>query len=1104
MGEIMRVKSRDFMTQPQVDVTKSSSDIKAAAKQEVKKDDAELGTMDVYALCLQFGTNAQRGMNAAAAASRLKEDGPNELEKPVPPGLALLFLLQLTNIIIILLIGAAFASFAVNSTKPDVGLIDYVEGCAILMIVVLNALIAAVTENDANNALDALSKMSQASSDCIRDGVLQQIPCNELVKGDIVVLGTGDIAPADIRLITADELKVNEMLLTGEPDDVAKRAEVKKHSALTPPTMVFSSCMCTNGKATGVIVETGMRTRVGKIAAMLTTEQKTTCGCLPDTSGNQTPLQHNLHTLSVQIGYMALAVCLGVFFVGWGLGRTDPAAEGQPSWLFMILISVTLAVAAIPEGIPLCVTISLSKGCSSMVERQVLVRKLAAVETLGSASVICTDKTGTLTEGKMRMVKAYSGGNMYSVSGTGFNPTVGEFKAEPLPGTEGRATVSPGANGNTDMAIRSTIFAGYLCSNCTVSQNKDSGMWEPFGNNSEAPITVAAGKLNFWVPGDESKNLANNNRRVLEIPFSSARKMMLTVQEATETIGPAPAVPVPAGTRYIVICKGAPNFILESCATWTKPDGTKSELTAKDKEDTFEIIDKLSDMALRVLAIAVRFIPELPYDPKDDEIDAEKKFQLLKKDLQLLGLVASIDPARQGVPEAVADANMAHIRVVMITGDYLKTAVAIAKDINILRPQDNPDVCAVDSKGLRPGEDNEYLPDSKIDVLTAKTRVFARAQPEDKLKIVESLQRQNKVVAMTGDGVNDAPALNKADIGVAMGIQGTEVAKGAADMILTDDNFCNIVGAVEKGRVIYAGIQKFVAFIMSVHMGEVVQIFFCIVVGVPVMRTPLQILFLILVTDLPPSIALGMEPGQPGILEDYPRPKEQAIVLSYMWQGIIVNGSLLSLVAIVCFMYSLVYFVGTSFNDGSDLCTCICNLPDAITYALDSELKYIIPDGSPDPPMGYPDDCTSSPECGITQKIKCTGENGDAAVGLIRARTTAFICVVFCENIRAYTSRSFDKPVYVGCLDNKAMQRAIFMAQVCLYIVIFTPFLSDTIMTLGGVDLLFNAPIGFVYAVIGAIACLIMCEVYKVVVAIQVKNFKDTLRQKLQAEGGDL
>merc|ERR1719482_781204 len=359
---------------------------------------------------------------------------------------------------------------------------------------------------------------------------------------------------------------------------------------------------------------------------MLTTETKTKCGCLPDTSGNQTPLQHNLHVLSVNIGFMALAVCLGVFFVGWGLGRTDPAAEDQPSWLFMILISVTLAVAAIPEGIPLCVTISLSKGCSSMVERQVLVRKLAAVETLGSASVICTDKTGTLTEGKMRMVKCYAGGNMYSVSGTGFDPTQGKFEAETFKGMKNASGMQDGYDGINDALMRSTIFAGYLCSNCTIAQNAE-GLWEPFGNNSEAPITVAAGKMKFWIPNDESKNMANNNRRVLEIPFSSARKMMLTVQAATPFIGPEPAVDVPAGSRYIVICKGAPNFILESCATWTQPDGTATALTAEEKADTFEVIDKLSDEALRVLAVAVRFIPYLPHDPKDDEIDAEQKFQ---------------------------------------------------------------------------------------------------------------------------------------------------------------------------------------------------------------------------------------------------------------------------------------------------------------------------------------------------------------------------------------------------------------------------------------------------------------------------------------------
>merc|ERR1719379_617381 len=409
----MGSNSLDYLTPEERPVPKPDVAKKAAEANEAEVDDATRPIAEVFQA---QKVECQTGLLAGDAAERLKRDGLNELLKPKPPSLLTLFVMQLLNVIIMLLIASAGASFLVNFTGPDWDKWNsYVEGTAIMGIVILNAGIAAVTENDANNALEALQAMSQPKTTVLRDGVLQQIPCNELVKGDIVVLGTGDIAPADLRLITADELKVNEMLLTGEPDDVAKKAEVKKHSALTPPTMVFSSCMCTNGKATGVIVETGMATRVGKIAAMLTSETKTKCGCLPDTSGNQTPLQLNLHTLSVQIGYMALAVCLFVFFVGWGLGRTDPAAEGQPSWLFMILISVTLAVAAIPEGIPLCVTISLSKGCSSMVERNVLVRKLAAVETLGSASVICTDKTGTLTEGKMRMTRAYAGGNMYTV-----------------------------------------------------------------------------------------------------------------------------------------------------------------------------------------------------------------------------------------------------------------------------------------------------------------------------------------------------------------------------------------------------------------------------------------------------------------------------------------------------------------------------------------------------------------------------------------------------------------------------------------------------------------------------------------------------------------
>merc|ERR1719326_2811620 len=358
-------------------------------------------------------------------------------------------------------------------------------------------------------------------------------------------------------------------------------------------------------------------------------------------------------------------------------------------------------------------------------------------------------------------------------------------------------------------------------------------------------------------------------------------------------------IEIPPETRYVAVVKGAPNFIMDSCATWTQDDGTEQPLTEDKKAEIMDIIDDLSSQALRVLAVAISAKETLPFD-EDAKLGSDEKLDHLRKDLQLLGLFASMDPPRDGVANAVKDANGAHIRVVMITGDYVKTAEAIARDIAIMLPDDSAE-CAVDSAKLRPN--GEYLNEADMRALTRRAKVFARAQPEDKLEIVKSLQNQGKVVAMTGDGVNDAPALNKADIGVAMGIQGTEVAKGAAAMILTDDNFVSIVAAVEKGRVIYAGIQKFVCFIMSVHIGEVLRIFFCIVFGIPVMRSPLQILFLILVTDLPPSIALGMEPGSPGILNEYPRPKQQAIVLNWMWQGIVANGAILTVCALMVYTY---------------------------------------------------------------------------------------------------------------------------------------------------------------------------------------------------------
>jgi potassium/sodium efflux P-type ATPase len=1037
-SRVLATNSVDYLTPEERPVPKPEIAKKAA--EEADTDDATRPVAEVFAA---LNVEVQTGLSSSDAAERLNRDGPNELLKPKPPSLAMLFVMQLLNVIIMLLIASAFASYVVNATGPDWDKWNsYVEGTAIMGIVILNAGIAAWTENDANNALEALQAMSQPMTTVLRNGTEQKVQSNQIVRGEIVLLEVGDVCPADLRLITSDELKVNEMLLTGEPDDVAKDSVVKEKAVktLTPATMVFSSCLVTNGKAMGVTVQTGMKTRVGSIAAMLVNEQEYQCGCLPDTTANQTPLQAALQKLGVTIGYGAIAVCVFVFAVGLYLDTRDADNPERPSWLYMVLISVTLAVAAIPEGIPLCVTISLSKGCSAMVKKNVLVRKLAAVETLGSASVICTDKTGTLTEGKMTMVQAWAGDRLFSVSGKGFDPNVGEFKH------------ADGTNANSDALLRSTVYAGMMCSNCKVTLQKDetTGIekWTPMGNSSEAPIVVAGGKLSM-----STEAVASATPRVLEIPFSSALKMMLTLHKTSQsTLGPE-GIALPAGSEYVAVVKGAPNFILDACTTWTMPDGTTKPLDAETKAKIMGTIDDLSSQALRVLAVAVSTHKKLPYD-ENAELASEEKFTILRKDLQLLGLFASQDPPRDGVANAVKDANGAHIRVVMITGDYVKTAEAIARDIGILLPGDGAE-CAVDSAMLRPG--GEYN-QADIDRLSRSAKVFARAQPEDKLEIVKALQAKGKVVAMTGDGVNDAPALNKADIGVAMGIQGTEVAKGASAMILTDDNFVSIVSAVEKGRVIYAGIQKFVCFIMSVHIGEVMQIFLCIVGNVPVMRTPLQILFLILVTDLPPSIALGMEPGQPGILKEYPRPKQQAIVLPWMWQGIVANGAILTVCAMLVYTYCLWTWCGTlSLTD----ITAMIKAEEAAGYDYEGSTSY----------------------------------------NLMRARTAAFVCVVWCENFRAYTSRSFDRWVCEGLLDNVAMQKAIFMAQCALYFVILTPVVRDDVMNLEGQRLGVE---GWVIGISGGVLCLAVCELYKLATRAQIARFREQVKEqqiKVSEEG---
>ncbi|CAD7969765.1 unnamed protein product [Amoebophrya sp. A25] len=1092
----------------------------------------------------ELATDSKNGVSSAAAAEKLARDGPNELFKPSPPTLFMLFVAQMLNVIMLLLTASACASLIIAGTRSNPEPIHFVEGIAIFIIVFLNAGIAAVTENVANNALEALSKMSQEKCKVIRDGEEVEIESTRVVIGDLVVLGTGDVCPADLRMLDANELKVNEMLLTGEPDDVAKTHKLDKKASgddhaggeekLTPPSMAFMSCTVTNGKAVGIVTDIGMATRVGRIAEMLQSEKSDdkNKSCLPDTTGNMTPLQQSLQELGVKIGYMAIAVCAAVWVIGVALETKDETDPTKPSWLYMILVAVTLAVAAIPEGIPLCVTISLSNGANEMVNRNVLVRRLAAVETLGSASVICTDKTGTLTEGKMTLVKMWSAGKLYDVSGQGFDPNVGKVYPadDPLeiphsisgmntegtkhmervkeePSGMGKSLVAPSAtpgaakadSGKTEPTVRSTLLSGLLCSNTTINQDPETKLWTPKGNSSEAPLVVAAAKVGF-----RNADTAAEFPRVLEIPFNSTRKMMLTIVEVpagTTTLG-KDGIRLPEATKYVTIVKGAPNIILDACSqSCSKDDSCIPEFGVKEKAEAMDVVDQLSSQALRVLAAAIKCYEELPFDQNDDNLTSDDKFKamLSGSTLRLLGLFASIDPAREGVKEAVEASNVGGIRVVMITGDYYKTAIAIAKNIKILLPEDNVAEAALDCGGLRPNGD--YLPDVEFDFLTSKVKVFARAKPEDKLEIVKSLQRQGLVCAMTGDGVNDAPALNKSDIGVAMGIQGTDVAKGASAMILTDDNFVSIVGAVEMGRVIYAGIQKFVAFIMSVHIGEVMQIFFTVAAQMPIMRQPLQILFLILVTDLPPAVALGMEPGSPTIMRDRPRPKRQPIVLTWMWISIVMNGLILSVCIAIVYVWALDYFLGLIWKD---------DIQKVIEYEDDSlGCRLGINPTIGDPALKY---CSCrygvSGAGPFNTKDDCNDDSAtmNADMKLRLARTTAFIGVVYAENVRAYTSRSFSEPFYKEMFSNSAMQKAIGIAQVALYLVIFIPGLSDAIFELEGAkmsgyeDSNGNAGVGYGFAFGAAASCVCLCELYKLLVKEQIRKFGEQVKRQQDEE----
>ena len=717
------------------------------------------------------------GLSQAEAQQRLSQYGENKLrEKPKKTNFQR-FLDQFKDAMILILLIAAAISFTVAIVEGNPK--EFFEPVLILLIVFINAILGVFQESKAEKALDALKNMSAPHARVIRDGKEMLISSSELVPGDIIRLEAGDFIPADARLLQSASLKAEESALTGEsvPSEKDAEAVVAEDAPLGDRSnMVFSGCSVTYGTATAIVTATGMDTQMGKIADLLDNEED-----------GQTPLQQKLAQLGKYLGFMALGACAIIFLVGILNGLEI---------LHIFMTAVSLAVSAIPEGLPAIVTIVLSIGVQRMVKKNAIIRRLPAVETLGSASVICSDKTGTLTQNRMTLVKAW------------------------LDGQDEPEDISE----NNSEAIRKLLSYATLCSNGSV-EFKD-GHETHLGDPTETAIVLAAHKNGM------PKELLNQQYpRLGEIPFDSDRKLMTTINLVDG--------------KHLVIVKGAVDVMASRCVSG-------------DLEKAAQVNESMSRNALRVLAVGYKFIDALPATLTPEELET---------DLHFMGLVGMIDPPRPEAKAAVALCRKAGIKVVMITGDHVVTASAIAKDLDILRDGDR----AITGAQL------DAMSDEELDAQVTEISVYARVSPENKIRIVKAWQRRDQIVSMTGDGVNDAPALKAADIGCAMGITGTDVAKGAADMTLTDDNFATIVDAVQEGRGIYANIKKVVGFLLGTNIGEVITVFVAMLLWHESPLLSMQLLWINLVTDSLPAIALGMEPVENDVMDRKPKPKKEGL-----------------------------------------------------------------------------------------------------------------------------------------------------------------------------------------------------------------------------------
>ena len=767
-----------------------------------------------------------QGLSTEQARERLRQFGLNELRREPGPGVLGMFAQQFKDVLVLLLIGAAVISAVAH---------ELIDTLAILAIILVNAVIGVVQEFRAEKALEALKQMAAPLAKVSRDGVWAPLPARELVPGDLVSLETGDKVPADLQAQTSANLRADESILTGESVPVDKA---------TGDTL-FASTTVVYGRATATVTETGMETRVGRLAEQLA-----------QSPHDEPPLKKKLAQAGRGMVVAGLVLMAVTFVIG--------TRRGEP-WLQMLLASVSLGVAAIPEGLPAIVTVVLALGTRRMSKRNAIIRKLASVETLGSVTVICSDKTGTITRNEMSVTEIYSGGRQYSVKGTGYEPS-GNITAagEDIDLPRGTPPDWAGLGG-----LPALLLAGVLASDAVLQQA--GGGWTILGDPTEGALVVVAAKA-----GIERRQAEIAYPRVDEIPFDSDRKMMTTLHEMRGSGGTV--------TGFVSFTKGAPHVVLRDCESVVTGDGIRP-LDDAERSRLAGVAAGMASRALRVLAVAFR-------EHGDDSLRARQEAEI---GLCFLGFWGMIDPPRPEVKHAVRLARRAGVRPVMITGDQAATALAIAREVGIA----GPDSVAVTGKEI------EAADDETLAQIAAHTSAYAQVSPGHKSRIVQALRSNGEVVAMTGDGVNDAPALNLADIGVAMGIKGTDVAKEAADMVLADDNFATIVAAIEEGRTIYSNIEKSLRFLLSCNLSELVTVIGSIVAGLGTPLSAAQLLWMNLVTDSLPAIAVGMEKPEKEVLQTGPPDPRRSIIPPQMLWRIGLEGLWMSALGLGSYMVAL-------------------------------------------------------------------------------------------------------------------------------------------------------------------------------------------------------